>query len=146
MIWFRAYTLDELAAQFRSRPQLATHLGIELVELGPDFLKARMPVDARTHQPYGLLHGGASCVLAETLGSYASALVIDQRTGRIVGLEINANHIKAVTEGHVVGTARPIHIGRSTHVWDIRIETEGAGALVCISRLTVAVIPAKAAS
>lgn len=140
MIWSRPYTLEELQAQFNEKPHLASHLGIELTELGADFLKGRMPVDGRTHQPYGLLHGGASCALAETLGSYAAALVIDRDAGRIVGLEINANHVKAATDGFVVGTARPLHMGRTTQVWDIRIEAEATGALVCISRLTVAVI------
>lgn len=140
MIWSRPYTLEELKGQFNSKPHLASHLGIELTELGADFLKGRMPVDDRTRQPFGLLHGGASCVLAETLGSYAAALVVDREEGRIVGLEINANHVKAATDGYVVGTARPVHVGRTTQVWDIRIEAEATGALVCISRLTVAVI------
>ncbi len=140
MIWSRPYTLEEVQATFNEKPHLASHLGIELTELGADFLKGRMPVDGRTHQPYGLLHGGASCALAETLGSYAAALLIDRDAGRIVGLEINANHVKAAMDGFVVGTARPIHIGRMTQVWDIRIEAEATGALVCISRLTVAVI------
>lgn len=140
MIWSRRYTLEELKGQFNAKPHLASHLGIELTELGADFLKGRMPVDDRTRQPFGLLHGGASCVLAETLGSYAAALVVDREAGRIVGLEINANHVKAATDGYVVGTARPVHVGRTTQVWDIRIEAEATGALVCISRLTVAVI------
>ncbi len=140
MIWSRPYTLEELQGQFISVPHLASHLKIELTELGPDYLKGRMPVDGTTRQPFGLLHGGASCVLAETLGSYAAALVVDREAGRVVGLEINANHIKAVTDGFVVGTARPIHVGKTTQVWDIRIEAEATGALVCVSRLTVAVI------
>ncbi|WP_315815998.1 hotdog fold thioesterase [Paraflavitalea speifideaquila] len=99
-----------------------------------------MPVDHRTQQPYGLLHGGSSCVLAETLGSIASALVIDQEKFICVGLEINANHIRGVREGFVIGTTTPIHIGASTHVWDIRIQDE-RNKLICISRLTVAVLP-----
>lgn len=140
MIWSRPYTLEELKGQFNSTPHLASYLKIELTELGPDYLKGRMPVDSTTCQPFGLLHGGASCVLAETLGSYAAALVVAHETGRVVGLEINANHVKAVTDGYVVGTARPIHVGKTTQVWDIRIETESTGALVCVSRLTVAVI------
>jgi 1,4-dihydroxy-2-naphthoyl-CoA hydrolase len=101
-----------------------------------------MPVDNRTHQPYGLLHGGASCVLAETLGSVASALVIDQAKFICVGLEINANHVRGVRQGYVTGTATPIHIGATTHVWDIRIHDERE-KLVCISRLTVAILPKK---
>ncbi len=143
MIWFKPTTLDELRQRTASRPGLSSHLGIEFTELGPDFLSGRMPVDGRTHQPYGLLHGGASCVLAETLGSVAGGLVVDRETARVVGLEINANHIKAVSRGFVVGTARPLHVGTTTQVWEIRIETEESRALVCISRLTLAVVRAK---
>ena len=143
MIWFRPVTLDEMRQRFHSRPNLGTHLGIEFTEVGPDFLTGRMAVDARTHQPHGLLHGGASCVLAETVGSFAAAHVIDRSVERIVGLEINANHVRAVTDGYVVGTARPLHLGKRTQVWDIRIVTEATQALVCISRLTVAVLREK---
>jgi 1,4-dihydroxy-2-naphthoyl-CoA hydrolase len=114
-------------------------LGIEFVELGASFLKAKMPVDHRTRQPYGLLHGGASCVLAETLGSVASSLVMDNSRSICVGLEINANHIRSVREGFVTGVAKPIHLGASTHVWDIRI-SDSEEKLVCISRLTVAIL------
>lgn len=117
---------------------IGTHLGIEFIEYGDDYLKAKMPVDERTHQPFGLLHGGASCVLAESLGSMAGAFCVEWGKQYVVGLEINANHISSVRDGYVVGTARPVHIGRSTQVWDIRIETE-AGKLVCVSRLTLAV-------
>jgi len=141
VIWSRPYSLEELHAVFDAAPHLASHLGIELTAIGPDFLSARMPVDARTRQPYGLLHGGASVALAETLGSYAGALVADPAVARIVGLEINANHIKGARQGFVVGTARPIHLGRTTQVWDIRITGEPGDALVSISRLTLAVIP-----
>jgi 1,4-dihydroxy-2-naphthoyl-CoA hydrolase len=143
MIWFKPTTLDELRQRIASRPGLSSHLGIEFTELGPDFLSGRMPVDERTHQPYGLLHGGASCVLAETLGSVAGGLVVDREAARVVGLEINANHIKAVSRGFVVGTARPLHVGKTTQVWEIRIETEESRALVCISRLTLAVVRAR---
>lgn len=114
------------------------HLGIELTELGPDFLRGRMPVDARTKQPYGLLHGGSSALLAETLASIAANLCMEDGAGQAVGLELNCNHVRAMTEGWVVGTARPLHVGRSTQVWDIRIEDE-QGRLVCASRLTLAV-------
>lgn len=114
-------------------------IGMEWVELGDRFLKARMPVDERTKQPYGLLHGGASCVLAETLGSVASALIVDPEKFICVGLEINANHIRSAREGYVTGTCTPIHIGASTHVWDIRIHDEKE-KLICVSRLTVAVL------
>lgn len=115
-------------------------LGIDIVELGRDFIRGTLPVDHRTRQPFGLLHGGASVALAETLGSIAAGLCIDPEREMAVGLEINANHVRAVTEGTVTGTARPLHLGRSTQVWDIRIEDE-AGRLVCVSRLTIAVVP-----
>ncbi len=120
-------------------------LGIRLTAVGDDWLQATMPVDHRTHQPYGLLHGGASVVLAETLGSTAAMLTLDPTQEAAVGLEINANHIRGVRDGIVVGTARKVHVGRSTQVWEIRIETE-AGELVCISRITMAVIPARVAT
>ncbi|SDD67464.1 hotdog fold thioesterase [Aquimonas voraii] len=123
-----------------SADTLVQHLGIEVLEVGEDFIRGRMPVDHRTHQPFGLLHGGASVALAETLGSMAASLCVDPATQMAVGLEINANHLRAVTTGWVIGTARPIHVGRSTQVWDIRIENE-TGQPVCISRLTMAVVP-----
>jgi uncharacterized protein (TIGR00369 family) len=116
-------------------------LGIVVTEAGDDWLRGTMPVDARTRQPYGLLHGGASVALAETLGSMAGGLCVDITREAVVGLEINANHLRAVREGTVTGTARALHVGRSTHVWEIRIENE-AGKPVCISRITLAVIPA----
>lgn len=141
MIWFNK-SIQAPELQPLGKNTIAEQIGIEFTEIGPDFLKGRMPVDHRTHQPYGLLHGGASCVLAETLGSVASALVIDQSKFICVGLEINANHIRSVREGFVTGTAIPIHIGATTHVWDIRIQDE-KGKLVCISRLTVAILPKK---
>lgn len=141
MIWFnKSIQVHEL--QPLGKSTIAEQIGIEFTELGADFLKGRMPVDHRTHQPYGLLHGGASCVLAETLGSVASALVIDQSKFICVGLEINANHVRGVREGFVTGTASPIHIGATTHVWDIRIH-DGKDKLVCVSRLTVAILPKK---
>ena len=113
-------------------------LGIVFTEVGDDFLRATMPVDARTVQPYGLLHGGASVLLAETLGSTAGGLCVGEHQG-VVGIEINANHLAGVRDGHVTGTARPLHVGRSTQVWEIRIEDE-RGRLACISRLTLAVV------
>jgi len=119
---------------------MAELIGIEFTEVGDNYLKAKMPVDHRTQQPYGLLHGGASATLAETLGSVASALVIDQSRYNCVGLEINANHIRGVKEGNVFGTVLPLHIGRSTHVWDIKIYDQRE-KLVCVSRLTVAILP-----
>lgn len=141
MIWFQK-DIQAQELQQLGKGTIAEVIGIEFSEVGPDYLKARMPVDQRTHQPYGLLHGGASCVLAETLGSVASALVIDQSRNMCVGLEINANHIRGVRSGYVTGTASPIHIGASTHVWDIRI-VDDRDKLVCISRLTVAILARK---
>jgi 1,4-dihydroxy-2-naphthoyl-CoA hydrolase len=129
-------TLAELNQS--SRNTLAEHLGIEFVELGADCLTARMPVDRRTHQPAGILHGGASVALAETVGSVAAGLCLDPNKKRIVGLEINANHVRPVRSGWVTGLARPLHLGRRTQVWEIRIHNE-EDRLVCVSRLTVAV-------
>ncbi len=121
---------------------LINTLGIEISEIGDDYVRGTMPVDARTHQPYGILHGGASVALAETLGSYAAMLCCDPQF-YAVGLDINANHVRAVAAGIVTGTARPLHIGRSTQVWEIRIEDEES-KLVCIARLTMAVVPKQA--
>ena len=128
--------LDALNA--RNQGNAVGHLGIVITEQGEDFLRGTMPVDARTLQPYGLLHGGASVLLAETLGSSAGGLCAPEGKG-VVGIEINANHVRGVRDGLVTGTARPLHIGASTQVWEIRIEDE-AGRLVCISRLTLAVV------
>ena len=119
---------------------MGDHIGIEVTELGDDFIKARMPVDHRTKQPYGLLHGGASAVLAETLGSIGSALVVDHSKFYCVGIEINANHIRSAKEGFVTGITTPLHLGRQIHVWEIKIYNEEE-KLVCVSRLTVAVMP-----
>jgi 1,4-dihydroxy-2-naphthoyl-CoA hydrolase len=118
---------------------MGEHLGIEFTEIGENFLRAKMPVDHRTLQPYGLLHGGASATLAETLGSVASAFVIDPEQSVCVGVEINANHVRGIRAGFVYGTVIPLHIGGSTHVWDIRI-TDEQERLICVSRLTVAVL------
>jgi 1,4-dihydroxy-2-naphthoyl-CoA hydrolase len=138
MIWFKKdLQLHEITAL--GKGTMGEHIGIEFTEIGADFLKGHMPVDVRTRQPYGLLHGGASCVLAETLGSVASALVIDPDRFICVGLEINANHIRGVREGMVTGTATPLHLGGTTHVWDIKIHDERE-KLVCVSRLTVAIL------
>ncbi|MCU0974986.1 MAG: hotdog fold thioesterase [Steroidobacteraceae bacterium] len=136
-IWFRPYTLSELnAAQGDS---MITLLGIEFTDLGPSHLTARMPVDSRTVQPFGLLHGGASVVLAETIGSTAAHMVVDSSRMQVVGQEINANHIRGVRSGHVTGTARPIHLGGRSQVWNIEIVDDG-GRLACVSRLTLAVL------
>ncbi|MBK6264125.1 hotdog fold thioesterase [Marivirga sp. S37H4] len=114
-------------------------LGMEFTEVGDNYIIAKMPVDKRTHQPYGLLHGGASVVLAETLGSVASMLMVDSETHYCVGLEINANHIRGVTDGWVHGRTTPVHLGKTTQVWSIEIINEKE-QLVCISRITMAVL------
>ena len=118
---------------------LGALLGLRITEFGEDFLRGTLPVDHRTQQAMGRLHGGASCVLAEELGSIGSILCLDPRVSYAVGLDINANHVRGVFKGDVTGTARPLHLGRSTHIWEIRIEDEEQ-KLVCISRLTVAVM------
>ena len=118
---------------------MAELLGIEFTELGPDHLVGRMPVDRRSMQPFGLLHGGASVTLAETLGSVGATMVVDLQRTQVVGQEINANHLRAVRGGHVTGTARPIHLGRRSQVWGIEI-VDDAGKLACISRLTLAIL------
>lgn len=133
-------TLEQI--QTFGKNTLSEHLGMEFTELGADYLCGRMPVDHRTRQPLGLLHGGASVALAETLGSLAAHLSVDTDKQYCVGLDINANHIKSVTGGFVHGKATPLHLGRQTHVWEIRI-TNDAGQLVCISRLTMAVLDKK---
>jgi 1,4-dihydroxy-2-naphthoyl-CoA hydrolase len=121
---------------------LVSHLGIFFTDVGADYLVARMPVDHRTHQPLGLLHGGASVALAETLGSVAAHLCVDPAKQYCVGLEINANHIKGIRTGFVNGKSTPIHIGKKTQVWEIRI-TNDEGELICVSRITMAVIDKK---
>lgn len=131
---------DPAQLNAHSRGTLGERLGIEFTEAGADFLRGRMPVDERTRQPFGLLHGGASVALAETLGSAAGNLCIEDERSVAVGLEISANHLRPATSGWVTGTARPVHLGRTTQVWDIRIEDE-AGRMICISRLTLAVVP-----
>ena len=141
MIWFnKNISLDDLS-DIRANT-MAEFLQIKSEAIGDDFLKMSMPVNSKTRQPYGFLHGGASCALAETVGSVASALVIDTENYYCVGLEINANHLRSVTTGIVTAVARPLHLGKSTHVWDIRISDQEE-KLFCVSRLTVAVIPKK---
>lgn len=141
-IWTRP--IDLAAVNASGIDTAVANLGIEITQVGDDFLRGRMPVDARTVQPHGIVHGGASVLLAETLGSIAANYCLRSPDQRAVGLEINANHLRAVASGWVIGTARPIHIGGSTQVWDIRIENLD-GKPTCISRLTMAVItnPAK---
>jgi 1,4-dihydroxy-2-naphthoyl-CoA hydrolase len=137
-LWKSPIDLDRINGW--NRNTLVEHLGMRVTEIGDDFVRGTMPVDARTHQPFGLLHGGASVALAESLGSLAGNLCIDPGAELAVGLDINANHVRGVTSGLVTGTARPLHLGRTTQVWEIRIEDELA-RLVCISRLTLAVVP-----
>ena len=136
-IWKSELTLDQVNSWHGTMVQ---HIGIVISEIGDDFVRGTLPVDARTHQPYGLLHGGASVALAETLGSLGAMMCCDASTQLAVGLDINANHVRGVTSGQVTGTARPLHLGRTTQVWEIRIEAERE-RLVCISRLTVAIVP-----
>lgn len=132
--------IDINAVNAFGRNTMAEQLGIVITEAGEDWVRGTMPVDARTGQPFGLLHGGASVALAESLGSLAGGFCVDPAREAVVGLEINANHVRGVREGIVTGTARALHVGRSTQVWEIRIENE-VGKLVCISRLTLAVVP-----
>jgi len=139
-IWKQQLTPERVNSM--SRDTMMQAIGIRITEIGDDYVRGTMPVDARTHQPYGLLHGGASVALAETLGSFAAMLTLDPKVEAAVGLDINANHVRGVKAGVVTGTARPIHLGRSTQVWEIRIEDE-QNKLVCISRLTMAVIPSQ---
>jgi 1,4-dihydroxy-2-naphthoyl-CoA hydrolase len=136
-IWRSLMSLDELNS--KSSATLNHSLGILFTEIGADFVRGTMPVDERTMQPYGLLHGGASVALAETLGSMGAAMSVDTAEYQVVGQEINANHVRAARRGLVTGTARPLHIGGRTHVWAIDILNE-ADKLVCVSRITMAVI------
>jgi 1,4-dihydroxy-2-naphthoyl-CoA hydrolase len=140
-IWKQPIDLERVNAW--NAGTMVEHLGIRITDVGDDHLRGTMPVDARTKQPFGLLHGGASVALAETLGSVAGTLCVDASEAMAVGLDINANHVRAMTDGIVTGTARPLHLGRNTQVWEIRIEND-AGKLVCISRLTLAVVPRQA--
>jgi 1,4-dihydroxy-2-naphthoyl-CoA hydrolase len=139
-IWQTQPSLDVLNEH--RKMTMIDHLGIEILEVGDDYVKARMPVDHRTIQPFGLLHGGASVALAETLGSVAANLCVDEEKKMCVGLEINANHIRTVTNGFVYGIVKPVHIGASTQVWEIHIHNEQE-KLVCISRLTLAILEKK---
>ena len=137
-IWRTRLSLEELNAG--GARTLMEPLGIVFTEIGEDFVRGTMPVDERTRQPFGLLHGGASVALAETLGSVGASLCVDTTRYLCVGQEVNANHVRSVRSGSVMGTARPLHVGTRSQVWSIDIVNE-AGALVCVSRLTVAVIP-----
>ncbi len=134
MIWKNNPTIEGL--NMISKGNMVEHLGIEIMEIGPDFIKAKMPVDQRTKQPMGLLHGGASVALSESIGSFAGVLILDDPMKQsIVGVEINANHLKAVRSGHVYSITKPVKIGRKVQVWNTEIFNE-KDELVCISRLT----------
>ena len=137
MIWNKPFTLDQINQ--RGRDSMVEHLNIVFTAMDDSSLAASMPVDNTTKQPFGRLHGGASVALAETVGSAAANLCVDLDHFVCVGMEINANHVRPVQDGQVVGVARPVHIGRSSHVWEIRIVDENSN-LVCISRLTMAVV------
>ena len=139
-IWFASPSIED--ANRRMQPVLGGHLGILFTEFGADFLRGTMPVEPRTHQPMGILHGGASVVLAETLGSVAANYVVDPSKSYCVGQEINANHIRPVRSGLVTGTARAIHLGSRSQVWSIELREE-KDRLTCISRLTIAVVDAQ---
>lgn len=141
-IWFKPYKLQEL--EWMLKENLCENLGIEITELTNESIKGKMPVDRRTVQPMKILHGGASVALAETLGSIGSHLIVDTGKYACVGLDINANHLRPVSDGYVYAEAKPIHIGRKTHVWAIEIK-DGKGKMVCVSRLTMAVIELPAA-
>lgn len=136
-IWKVPVTAELLNAN--EKEDMVTYLGIKYTEVGEDFVAAKMPVDHRTRQPFGLLHGGASVVLAETLGSVGANLVLEPGSGYAVGLDINSNHLKSAREGYVYGVARPIHIGGTTQVWEIKISDE-KGELLNISRITMFVV------
>lgn len=137
MIWFANYSLKDILPLTKNN--MVEHLGIEITEIGSDFLKGKMPVDHRTVQPMNILHGGASVALAETLGSIAAVLTVDASKYSCVGMEINANHIRPVSSGCVYASARPVHLGKKSQVWTIEIVNE-EGKMVCISRITMAVI------
>jgi 1,4-dihydroxy-2-naphthoyl-CoA hydrolase len=136
-IWRSPHTLDELNGT--AAGTMTGHLGIVFTEIGGDFIRATMPVDSRTRQPYGLLHGGASVVLAETLGSTGAVMCVDRAGFLCVGQEINANHVRSARRGQVTGTARPVHLGGRSHVWAIEI-VDDEQDLVCVSRLTIAIV------
>lgn len=139
-IWSKHATLADINARLPGT--MMEHIGIEFTEIGDDFIRGRMPVDHRTFQPAGLLHGGASVALAETLGSVCAYLCLERDDQYVVGMEVNANHVRSVRSGYVYGSCKPIHLGNSTQIWEIRI-TDEQDNLVCISRLTLAVLTHK---
>lgn len=138
MIWFKDYKTADLLKMIKVEATILHELGIEFTEIAPDYVKARMPVDSRTHQVHGILHGGATCVLAETIGSFASLMVIDLDKFYAVGSQISANHLRPVKDGYVTATCRPVHLGRTKHVWDILVHDDH-GKLIAKCELTCAV-------
>ncbi|WP_166424667.1 hotdog fold thioesterase [Paraglaciecola sp. 20A4] len=138
-IWFERPQLDEINKQL-DKGQINHSLGLKVTEIGDDFLRGAMPADERTFQPYGVVHGGANVVLAETLGSIAGFLCIDASLYQVFGQEVNASHLRSVSSGLVTATARPVHLGTRSHVWEIRLEND-QGKLTCLSKLTMAVVP-----
>jgi 1,4-dihydroxy-2-naphthoyl-CoA hydrolase len=137
-IWYKNnYTLSELNAMGNNT--MAQALSMEFIEIGEDYLKLQMPVNQHTRQPYGILHGGASAALAETVGSVASSMCINNEKQICVGMEINCNHVRAKRDGIVIATASPLHLGATSHIWDIRITDEN-NRLICVSRLTMAIL------
>ncbi|EAS46490.1 hypothetical protein GB2207_06548 [gamma proteobacterium HTCC2207] len=138
-IWHNRPKLEMINGEMNSGT-VVEHLGIKITEVGDDYLTGTMPADARTFQPYGVVHGGANVVLAETLGSIAGAHVIDFKTTKCLGQEVSASHLRPVSSGLVTGTARPIHLGRRSHIWEIRLEDD-RGKLTCLSKLTLAILP-----
>jgi 1,4-dihydroxy-2-naphthoyl-CoA hydrolase len=135
-IWFKPFTTEELGTRYLGRETIHDVLGIQITEVGEDYVRGTMPVDKRTHQPLGIMHGGASCVLAESLGSIAAQFCLDRTTHYAVGLDIHTTHIRSVSSGLVTGTAKPVHLGRSVQVWEINIVNE-QDKLVSVTRLTV---------
>ena len=138
-IWHNRPKLEMINGEMNSGT-IVEHLAIKITEVGDDYLTGTMPADARTFQPYGVVHGGANVVLAETLGSIAGAHVIDFKTTKCLGQEVSASHLRPVSSGLVTGTARPIHLGRRSHIWEIRLEDD-RGKLTCLSKLTLAILP-----
>ncbi len=137
-IWHKHYEGESDLRKFITHDSIVDLLGIQFTEIGPDFVRARMPVDKRTHQIHGILHGGATCVLAETVGSFASLMCVDPDTSYAVGSVITCNHLRPVSDGSVTATCRPVHVGKTKHVWDIQIHADN-GKLVAKSELTCAV-------
>jgi len=136
-LWFDKYTIEQVL--FMEKGSMSEYIGMEFTEIGEDYIRGRLKITEKVRQPFGLLHGGASVALAESLGSIGANLIIDPTKYYCVGLDINANHVRGVREGYVYGEARPLHIGKATQVWEIKL-TDEAGKLVCISRLTMAVV------